>query len=172
LLELRTVTAKAEAERPNRSAAQPAGRKLSSVQIETGGYRLRRWTESTHRVLEGRKAVGVVTLSETDANRTDLLAEFVSSKQTTNNIKALRLPAQFNYTWVEIIKMSECSRGRGYGSQVFDWIKTTRRRTLLGLNPQEIAVGYSIETILKFYRKQGFRLSRFDHEWYGFLYLP
>jgi hypothetical protein len=59
----------------------------------------------------------------------------------------------------------------GLGAQVFDWIKATRRGTPLGLNPQEIAAD-RIETILGFYRKQGFQLSRFDNEWYGFLYLP
>jgi hypothetical protein len=146
-------------------------RQLSSVQIETGGYKLRHWTETTHRVRQGRKLVGIVTLSETDGCRSDLFAEFASSKQTTNNFKALRLPNQFKYTWVEVIKIGESSRRNGYGTQIFDWIKTTRCGTLLGLNPQEIAADYHIETILKFYRKQRFQLSRFDNEWYGFLYL-
>jgi hypothetical protein len=154
------------------TAPIPEPCKLSSVQIEEGAYRLRRWTETTHRVLNGVTEIGIVTLSETDARRTDLLAEFASSKQTINNIKALRLPTEFTYTWIEIIKIGESSRGRGYGTQVFDWIKATRRATLLGLNPQEIASACTIETILKFYRKQGFQLSRFDNEWYGFLYLP
>jgi GNAT superfamily N-acetyltransferase len=135
------------------TAPIPEPCKLSSVQIEEGAYRLRRWTETTHRVLNG-------------------VTEFASSKQTINNIKALRLPTEFTYTWIEIIKIGESSRGRGYGTQVFDWIKATRRATLLGLNPQEIASDCAIEAILKFYRKQGFQLSRFDNEWYGFLYLP
>jgi hypothetical protein len=146
--------------------------KLKSVQIQTEASKFRRWTETTHRILQGRKLIGVVTLSETDASRSDLFAEFASSKQTISNIKALRLPTQFNYTWVEIVRLGASSRERGYGTQIFDWIKTTRRGTLLGLNPQEIAANCPMQTILGFYRKQGFQLSRFDREWYGFLFLP
>ena len=142
------------------------------MQIEISGRRFRSWTETTHRVLQGRKLIGIVTLSETEMSRADLLAEFASSKPTINNIRALRLPTRFNYTWVEIIRLGESSRGRGYGTQVFDWIKATRRETLLGLNPKEIAANCPMQTILGFYRKQGFQLSRFDCEWYGFLYLP
>jgi hypothetical protein len=167
-----SIPARNRVELADRGVPTGERRHSSSVQIETGGYKLRRWTETTHRILQGRKVVGVVTLSETDGSRTDVLAEFASSKQTINNIKALRLPTQFNYTWVEVIKIGESSRGHGYGTQIFDWIKATRRGTLLGLNPQEIAADCPIETILRFYRKQGFQLSRFDNEWYGFLYLP
>jgi GNAT superfamily N-acetyltransferase len=85
--------------------------------------------------------------------------------QTIKNLKALRLPARFYFTWIEIVKIQELSRGQGYGTQIFDLIKATRRNTLLGLNPHEIAADYPIQTILSFYRKQGFRLSRFDYQW-------
>jgi hypothetical protein len=142
--------------------------RLRSVQLNG----VRHWTESTHQVMQGTKVVGVVTLSETEARRQNVLAEFASSTQTVKNLKALRLPARFNYAWVEIIKIQELSRRQGYGTQIFDLIKATRRNTLLGLNPHEIAADYPIQTILSFYRKQGFRLSRFDYQWYGFLYLP
>jgi hypothetical protein len=142
--------------------------RLRSVQLNG----VRHWTESTHQVMQGTKVVGVVTLSETEARRETVLAEFASSTQTVKNLKALRLPARFNYAWVEIIKIQELSRRRGYGTQIFDLIKATRRNTLLGLNPHEIAADYPLQTILSFYRKQGFRLSRFDYQWYGFLYLP
>jgi len=141
---------------------------LRSVQLNG----VRHWTESTHQVVQGTNVVGVVTLSETKTKRANVLAEFASSMQTIKNLKALRLPARFNFTWIEIVKIQELSRGQGYGTQVFDLIKATRRNTLLGLNPHEIAADYPIKTILGFYRKQGFVLSRFDYEWYGFLYLP
>jgi hypothetical protein len=122
--------------------------------------------------MQGSKVVGVVKICETQASRADVLAEFASSKQTIKNLKALSLPAEFSYLWIEVVKIQELSRRQGYGTQIFDLIKAIRRNSLLGLNPHEIAASYPIETILSFYRKQGFRLSRFDFEWYGFLYLP
>lgn len=145
---------------------------LKSVQLTTNGNKVRHWIESTHQIVQGAKVVGVVKLSETTAGRADVLAEFASSKQTIKNLKALKLPAEFSYLWIEVIKIHEFSRGRGYGTQIFDLIKATRHNTLLALNPHEIAADYPIKTILDFYRKQGFRLSRFDYEWYGFLHLP
>ena len=142
--------------------------RLKSVQLNG----VRHCTESTHQVVQGTNVVGVVALSATKTRRANVLAEFASSMQTIKNLKALRLPARFNFTWIEIVKIQELSRGQGYGTQIFDLIKATRRNTLLGLNPHEIAADYPIQTILSFYRKQGFRLSRFDYQWYGFLYLP
>jgi GNAT superfamily N-acetyltransferase len=146
--------------------------RLRSVQLETNGNKVRHWTESTHQVVQAPKVVGVVKISETETRRADVLAEFASSKQTIKNLKALRLPAEFSYVWIEVIRIQELSRRRGYGTQIFDLIKATRRNALLGLNPHQIAADYPIEAILGFYRKQGFRLSRFEYEWYGFLYLP
>jgi hypothetical protein len=146
--------------------------RLRSVQLKTDGNKVRHWIESTHQVVQGPKVVGVVKISETAARRADVLGEFASSKQTIKNLKALRLPAEFSYLWIEVIKIQELSRGQGYGTQIFDLIKATRGNALLALNAHEIAADYPIKTILSFYRKQGFRLSRFDYEWYGFLYLP
>ena len=144
--------------------------RLGSVQLKTDGNNVRHWIESTHQVVQGSKVVGVVRISETETRRADVLAEFASSKQTIKNLKALKLPAAFSYIWIEVLKIQE--RRQGYGTQIFDLIKATRHNSLLALNPREIAADYPIQTILSFYRKQGFRLSRFDYQWYGFLYLP
>ena len=144
--------------------------RLGSVQLKTDGNKVRHWIESTHQVVQRSKVVGVVKISETEARRADVLAEFASSKQTIKNLKALKLPAEFSYIWIEVLKIQE--RRQGYGTQIFDLIKATRHNSLLALNPREIAADYPIKTILGFYRKQGFVLSRFDYEWYGFLYLP
>jgi hypothetical protein len=146
--------------------------RLRSVQLKTDGNKVRYWIESTHQVVQGPRVVGIVKISETETRRADVLAEFASSKQTIKNLKALRLPAKFSYTWIEVLKIQELSRRQGYGTQIFDLIKATHHNALLALNPREIAADYPIKTILGFYRKQGFVLSRFDYEWYGFLYLP
>jgi hypothetical protein len=146
--------------------------RLGSVQLKTDGNKVRHWIESTHQVVQGHKVVGVVKISKTAARRADVLAEFASSAQTIKNLKALRLPAEFSYIWIEVLEIQELSRRQGYGTQIFDLIKATRHNALLALNPHEIAANYPIKTILSFYRKQGFVLSRFDYEWYGFLYLP
>ena len=144
--------------------------RLGSVQLKTDGNNVRHWIESTHQVVQGSKVVGVVRISETETRRADVLAEFASSKQTIKNLKALKLPAAFSYIWIEVLKIQE--RRQGYGTQIFDLIKATRHNALLALNPHEIAADYPLKAILGFYRKQGFVLSRFDYEWYGFLYLP
>jgi hypothetical protein len=145
--------------------------KLSSVRLETKAIKTRYWEESTHRILEGKKTVGIVCVSDTKTTRAQMLAEFASSKQTINNLEKWSLPQQFTFMWVEVVKIEEPSRRRGYGTQIFDWIKETHRNTLIGLHPQEIAANYDISLILNFYRKQGFKISRFEYEWYGFLYL-
>jgi GNAT superfamily N-acetyltransferase len=145
--------------------------KITSARVETKAIQTRIWEESTHHVLVGKKIVGIVRLSKTQTTRNQVYAEFSSSKQTLTNFKKLLLPKRFTFIWVEIVKIQEHSRGRGYGSQIFDWMKATYCNTLIGLHPKEIAADYNINMILRFYKKQGFEISRFEYEWYSFLYL-
>ena len=144
---------------------------MASIRVSAGS-KIRHWTESTHQIRQGAKVVGIVKISETESKRAEVMEEFASSKSTIRNLVSLKLPVSFSYVWIEVLKIQEFSRGRGYGTQVFDMLKATRRNSLLALNPHEIAANYPLETILRFYKKQGFRVSRFDYEWYGFLYLP
>ena len=129
------------------------------------------WEETTHHISVGKRVVGIVRISKTVTTKAQIRAEFSTSKQTLNNLKKFHLPPRFQFKWVEVLKIQEVSRGRGYGTQIFDWMKETHNNTLIGLHPKEIAADYNIEMILRFYKKQGFKISRFDYEWYGFLYI-
>src|SRR5215472_7659241 len=139
---------------------------LHSVELKE---RSRSWKEEKHLLIIDGQVVGSFSLNFTNMTKKKLFEEYADSKSLTRILKSFSLPNKFNYLWAETLKFYPKYRGKGFGTISFDWIKSFPN-TLIGCNSEAIDQNFPVEHIVKFHKKQGLKMGKYDHEWYGFFY--
>ena len=80
-----------------------------------------------------------------------------------------KLPAKFDYSFVEELQLNSNYRGRGHGSVILKRFFTSfTRPTLVALEPGELTRTVKFPSLVRFYRDQGMYLTRLNGNLFAF----